>query len=179
MLVVIKPARGEQGIGITVGVTARAELKAAVARARQHCADVLVEELHSGEDLRVIVIDHEVVAAAVRRPASIVGDGTRTVRDLIVRQSRRREAATDGESRIPLDSTTLDVTAQLHPVLIDAGNGSAECPTDDLCRALCFESDQPQVGTYRGMDQQDGLLPCRIGEQVPRLTVHDGLVETP
>jgi GNAT-family acetyltransferase (TIGR03103 family) len=107
--VVVKPARGEQGLGITVGVTTRAELKAAVARARQHCTDVLVEELRSGEDLRVVVIDHEVVAAAVRRPASVVGDGTHTVQDLIMRQSRRREAATDGESRIPMDGTTRDV----------------------------------------------------------------------
>jgi GNAT-family acetyltransferase (TIGR03103 family) len=107
--VVVKPARGEQGVGITVGVTSRPELEAAVARARQHCPDVLVEELRSGEDLRVVVIDHEVVAAAVRRPASIVGDGTHTVEDLIVRQSRRREAATGGESRIPLDGTTREV----------------------------------------------------------------------
>jgi GNAT-family acetyltransferase (TIGR03103 family) len=107
--VVVKPARGEQGVGITVGVTTPVELRSAVTLARQHCPDVLVEELHSGEDLRVVVIDHEVVAAAVRRPATVVGDGTHTVEDLIVRQSRRRQAATDGESRIPLDGTTRDV----------------------------------------------------------------------
>lgn len=106
---VVKPARGEQGIGITVGVTSRPELEEAVTRARRHCPDVLVEELRSGEDLRVVVIDHEVVAAAVRRPASVLGDGTHTVEELIVAQSRRREAATGGESRIPLDGATRDV----------------------------------------------------------------------
>ena len=41
-----------------------------------------------------MVIDHEVVAAAVRRPAEVVGTGRHTVRDLVEAQSRRRAAAT-------------------------------------------------------------------------------------
>lgn len=107
--VVVKPARGEQGAGITVGVSEHDQLRTAVDLARQHCPDVLIEEMGVGEDLRVIVIDHEVVAAAVRRPAAVVGDGEHTVAQLIERQSRRRAAATGGESRIPLDATTRDV----------------------------------------------------------------------
>src|SRR5690349_16902570 len=81
--VVVKPARGEQGRGITVGVRDDAALERAVALALRFCPDVLVEELVAGEDLRVIVIDREVVAAAVRRPAEIVGDGRRTVAELV------------------------------------------------------------------------------------------------
>jgi GNAT-family acetyltransferase (TIGR03103 family) len=106
---VVKPARGEQGKGITVGVTTEDELERAVAAARQFCPDVLAEELVAGDDLRVVVIDHEVVAAAVRRPAEVVGDGRRTVTELVRAASRRRERATGGESRIPLDDTTADV----------------------------------------------------------------------
>jgi GNAT-family acetyltransferase (TIGR03103 family) len=106
---VVKPARGEQGKGITVGVTTDDELERAVSAARLFCPDVLVEELVEGEDLRVVVIDHEVVAAAVRRPAEVVGDGRRTVTELIRETSRRRERATGGESRIPLDDVTTDV----------------------------------------------------------------------
>ncbi len=106
---VVKPARGEQGKGITVGVTTEEDLAAAVAAARLFCPDVLVEELVDGEDLRVVVIDHEVVAAAVRRPAEVVGDGHRTVTDLVRLTSRRRERATGGESRIPLDDVTTAV----------------------------------------------------------------------
>ena len=153
--VVVKPARGEQGKGITVGVRDADHLHRAVAHARAHCPDVLLEECVSGEDLRIVVIDHEVVAAAVRRPATVVGTGTHTVAELIEAQSRRRAAATGGESRIPLDDGTVDtvrdagyeltdvlpegvalavrrtanlhtggtihdVTAQLHPALVDA-----------------------------------------------------------
>jgi GNAT-family acetyltransferase (TIGR03103 family) len=106
--VVVKPARGEQGQGITVGVETAEELHRAVDLARAHCPDVLLEQCCDGEDLRVVVIGHEVVAAAVRRPASIVGDGVHTVAELITTQSRRRAAATGGESTIPLDDLTIE-----------------------------------------------------------------------
>jgi len=108
---VVKPARGEQGRGITVGVRTREELSTAVAAARQHCPDVLIEELVTGQDLRVVVIDHEVVAAAVRRPAQVIGSGRHTVKELIEAQSRRRAAVTGGESRIPIDDTCRSVVA--------------------------------------------------------------------
>ena len=104
--VVVKPTRGEQGRGITVDVTDPQELAAAIRRAREVNDVVLLEEFVSGQDLRVIVIDYRVVAAAVRRPAHVVGTGDHTIRELIRAQSRRREAATGGESRIPLDAET-------------------------------------------------------------------------
>ncbi len=103
---VVKPARGEQGRGITVGVRDPRSLLRAVEEARRHCPDVLLEERFDGEDLRVVVIDHEVVAAALRIPATVVGDGLSTVGGLIDAQSRRRAAATGGESRIPMDEGT-------------------------------------------------------------------------
>ncbi|WP_432572098.1 N-acetylglutaminylglutamine synthetase [Kineococcus sp. SYSU DK005] len=104
--VVVKPARGEQGKGITVGVADGQALRRAVAEASANCPDVLVEEFVAGQDLRIVVIDHEVVAAAVRRPAAVIGTGTDDIRTLVARQSRRRHAATGGESTIPLDATT-------------------------------------------------------------------------
>jgi D-alanine-D-alanine ligase-like ATP-grasp enzyme len=67
---------------------------------------VILEQMVEGEDVRVIVIGYKVVAAAVRRPPQITGTGEHTVRTLIEKQSRRRAAATGGESRIPLDSET-------------------------------------------------------------------------
>ncbi|WP_337059488.1 N-acetylglutaminylglutamine synthetase [Kineococcus sp. G2] len=104
--VVVKPARGEQGKGITVGVRDGEALRRAVAEASANCPDVLVEEFVTGHDLRIVVIDHQVVAAAVRRPATVIGTGGDSVRELVRKQSRRREAATGGESSIPLDATT-------------------------------------------------------------------------
>ena len=107
--VVVKPTRGEQGKGITVGVTADHgpdDLVAAVARALEEYPEVLIEQRVIGDDLRLVVIDGRVVAAALRMPPEIIGTGEHTVRDLIVAESRRRSAATGGESRIPLDAIT-------------------------------------------------------------------------
>lgn len=119
--VVVKPARGEQGRGITVGVRDDEGLARAVDHALTFCPDVLVEELVPGQDLRVVVIDRAVVAAAVRRPAEVVGDGRNSVTDLVRSTSRRRERATGGESRIPLDGTTAEVVA-------DAGYAMDDVP---------------------------------------------------
>jgi GNAT-family acetyltransferase (TIGR03103 family) len=104
--VVVKPARGEQGHGITVDVSGLDAVRAAAEVARRVCDDVIVEERVPGQDLRIVVIDHRVVAAATRRPAQVVGDGESDLRTLIDRHSRRRAAATEGESRIPLDAET-------------------------------------------------------------------------
>jgi GNAT-family acetyltransferase (TIGR03103 family) len=83
-----------------------AEIEAAVAVAKQQSDRVLVEAMVEGQDLRLIVIDYKLVAAAIRRPAHVVGDGQSTVRQLVDRQSRRRMAATGGESKIPMDGET-------------------------------------------------------------------------
>ncbi|WP_245408404.1 N-acetylglutaminylglutamine synthetase [Zhengella mangrovi] len=104
--VVVKPARGEQGRGVSVGLAAMDDVDRAIGEARSVSDDVLIEACIAGEDLRLVVINYRVVAAAIRRPAMITGDGRSTVRELIDKQSRRRAAATGGESRIPLDAET-------------------------------------------------------------------------
>lgn len=103
---VVKPAIGEQGRGVTVGIDTVEALLAAIDLARRYSERVLLESFHAGQDLRIVVINSRVVAAAVRRPAQIVGDGERSARALIEKQSRRRRAATSGESRIPMDDET-------------------------------------------------------------------------
>ncbi|WP_156690062.1 N-acetylglutaminylglutamine synthetase [Mycobacterium sp. Marseille-P9652] len=113
--VVVKPTRGEQGKGITVGVSVEHgpdELAAALARAREQHPEVLIEQRVTGDDLRLVVIDGRVVAAALRLPPEIIGTGEHTVRDLIVAESRRRSAATGGESKIPLDDLTESTVAE-------------------------------------------------------------------
>ena len=110
--VVVKPTRGEQGKGITVGVNSPEELDAALARAREEHPNVLIEQRAPGDDLRLVVIDGKVVAAALRKPAEISGTGHHTIRELIETQSRRRAAATGGESRIPIDDVTEATVAE-------------------------------------------------------------------
>ncbi|HEY5701584.1 MAG TPA: N-acetylglutaminylglutamine synthetase, partial [Gammaproteobacteria bacterium] len=104
--IVVKPARGEQGAGVSVDLRTIKDMKAAIAAATGHDSTVILEKCVAGEDLRIVVIGFEMVAAAVRRPPQVVGDGRHSVSDLIEKQSRRRQAATGGESVIPLDEET-------------------------------------------------------------------------
>ncbi|MFJ4157099.1 N-acetylglutaminylglutamine synthetase [Pseudomonas sp. NPDC089752] len=104
--VVVKPVDGEQGQGVAVNLTTYDEVSQAIEHARRFDSRVLLESFHPGQDLRILVIGHEVVAAAIRHPAQVIGDGKHSVKALIEAQSRRRQAATGGESRIPLDDET-------------------------------------------------------------------------
>jgi len=110
--IVVKPAIGEQGKGITVGVDSVAGLDAALAEAARHHDRVVLESFHPGEDLRVVVIGYEVVAAAIRRPPEVMGDGQLSIEQLIEKLSRRRRASSQGESSIPLDNDTLSCLAE-------------------------------------------------------------------
>lgn len=104
--VVVKPLDSEQGKGISVGVRTPDDLKKAVRKAATISDTVLLEEFVDGQDLRIVVVDFKVAAAAIRKPPEIVGTGQHTVKTLIEKQSRRRAAATGGESHIPLDEET-------------------------------------------------------------------------
>ena len=104
--IVVKPARGEQGRGISVDISDPVDMVRAIEDAEIVCDRVLLEEFCEGADLRIIVIGFKVIAAAIRVPATVVGDGVSDVRSLIDRQSRRRASATGGESRIPVDAET-------------------------------------------------------------------------
>jgi len=104
--VVVKPALGEQGKGISMDVRTPEHLAEAIERAKKEGGHVVIEELCEGQDLRIVCIGYKVVAAAIRRPAQVVGDGSSTIARLIEQQSARRAAATGGESRIPVDAET-------------------------------------------------------------------------
>jgi len=115
--IVVKPAIGEQGKGISVGVEKENELEDAITKARTYSERVLLESFHSGEDLRVVLINYRVVAAAIRRPATIIGDGNHDAKTLIEKQSRRRQAATNNESSIPIDQDTMQCLAKVNASL--------------------------------------------------------------
>ena len=81
--VVVKPRWTDRGTAVSVGLTTRAEVEAAFHRARQVSRSVLIERLIPGEDHRVLVAGGRFVAAAQRLPAAVLGDGTRTVAELL------------------------------------------------------------------------------------------------
>ncbi|MFW7377412.1 MAG: N-acetylglutaminylglutamine synthetase [Oligoflexus sp.] len=104
--VVVKPVNGEQGKHVYVGITDEGSLIKALEAIRDQGETPILQEFVDGMDLRVIVIGGRFVAAAVRKPPMIVGDGQNTAENLIRILDRRRSAATDGESRVHIDGET-------------------------------------------------------------------------
>jgi cyanophycin synthetase len=81
--VVVKPDVGNHGRGATIHITDLDQLKRAfhVAQAKHHA--VIVEEYVKGYDFRLLVINGQLVAAARREPAHVIGDGRSSIKNLI------------------------------------------------------------------------------------------------
>jgi cyanophycin synthetase len=90
--VVTKPYNGNHGRGITVGLATADAVRAGFAAAAEHSSSVIVETYLHGDDHRLLVVNGELIAATRRTPGRVVGDGTRTIRQLveIVNQDPRR-----------------------------------------------------------------------------------------
>ncbi|WP_426110005.1 cyanophycin synthetase [Massilia sp. PWRC2] len=81
--VVIKPKDGNQGKGVTVNITTKAQMTAGFAAAAEFRDDILVERYLPGNDFRLLVVGGKLVAAARRDPPQVIGDGIASVRQLV------------------------------------------------------------------------------------------------
>lgn len=91
---VVKPDGGRGGFGVTCGVTSVERFKEAWQKASGGKLSerlILVEELITGVDLRVYVVEGNVVAAASRIPAHVVGDGVTALAGLVLQKQEVRE----------------------------------------------------------------------------------------
>ncbi len=108
--VVVKPRDGNQGKGVSVKVETREHLEAAWAAANEISSDILVERFIPGHDFRVLVVGGQLVAAARRDPAHVIGDGVHTVRELVDEVNldpRRGEGHATPLTRIRVDEVAL------------------------------------------------------------------------
>jgi cyanophycin synthetase len=80
---VIKPIDGNHGRGITVDIQNYEDAVVAFHAAKEVSRRVIVEKFVTGEDYRLLVINHVLVAAAKRTPAHVIGDGKSTVTELV------------------------------------------------------------------------------------------------
>lgn len=80
---VIKPLSGNHGRGVSIKISDQDRLEEAFALASQYSRTVVVEKYLEGFDFRFLVIDGVFQAAAMRRPAYVVGDGIHSIQQLI------------------------------------------------------------------------------------------------
>ncbi len=81
--VVVKPRDGNQGKGVAVNLSTQAQIEEAFAVASDISSEVIVERYVPGVDYRLLVVGKTLVAAARRDPAHVIGDGDRTIEQLI------------------------------------------------------------------------------------------------
>src|SRR6201996_5275254 len=109
---VFKPLDGNHGRGITTNIRTPEDALAAYEHAAKVSRRVIVERFVQGYDFRVLVIDHKMVAAALRDPAHVKGDGHSTIQQLIDRENtdpRRGYGHENVLTLISVDRDTLDI----------------------------------------------------------------------
>lgn len=81
--VVTKPVNGNHGKGATTNIRTWEEATEAFAAAKKYSRGIICEKYITGRDFRVLVVNYKFVAAALRTPASVIGDGVSTIQQLI------------------------------------------------------------------------------------------------
>ncbi len=81
--VVVKPSDGNHGKGATIGIVDDEHLERAFESAKAFSRYIIVERQLIGHDFRALVVNHQFVAAAHRVPAHVIGDGKKTIGELI------------------------------------------------------------------------------------------------
>lgn len=110
--VVVKPLDGNQGRGVAVNLSTKEQVFTAYASAKEEGDLVLVEKFAPGCDYRLLIINHQLVAAAKREPPQVTGDGRRTISELVVevnQDPRRGEDHATSLNKIPLDDIAKGV----------------------------------------------------------------------
>lgn len=80
---VTKPLNGNHGRGATTNLKNWEELKEGLEIAQKHSRAVICEKFITGYDHRALVINFKFVAAALRTPAAVTGNGKQTIQELI------------------------------------------------------------------------------------------------
>ena len=81
--IVLKPLDGNHGKGASINVTNWEDAVKGLKHAKEYSRRVIVEKFITGFDFRVLVINNEVVAAAQRVPAHVIGNSKNTIQELI------------------------------------------------------------------------------------------------
>lgn len=80
---VFKPLDGNHGKGASINVKTVDEARSAFDHAKKYSRKIIVEKFITGYDFRILVINHRFIAAALREPAHVKGDGVSNIQQLI------------------------------------------------------------------------------------------------
>jgi cyanophycin synthetase len=104
--VVVKPLDGNQGRGVSLGITSEAEMNLAFRTAADISDKVLIEEQLAGRNYRLLVVNNRLVAASERLPCQVTGDGKHQIQELINIENENSLRGSDHEK--PLSKIKID-----------------------------------------------------------------------
>jgi cyanophycin synthetase len=113
--IVLKPLNGNHGKGATINITNWPCAMTAFQRAQKFSEKVIVEKFIQGYDFRILVVNNKFVAAALRKPAFVVGDGRSTIQELIDavnKDPRRGNCHEKVLTAIKVDDVTMELLAK-------------------------------------------------------------------
>ena len=114
---VFKPLDGNHGKGASINVKTKEEAFVAFEHAKKYSRKIIVEKFISGFDFRILVINHRFIAAALREPAHVIGDGVSTIEQLIEienQDERRGYGHENVLTEISIDRETHDELSKLN-----------------------------------------------------------------
>lgn len=162
---VLKPIDGNHGRGITTDVQNWEDACIALAAAKEVSRSVIVERFIVGDDYRLLVIDHKLVAAARRTAAHVMGDGKSTIQELIDQcndDPRRGYGHEKVLTLIKINQMTMDI-------LTDAGRTLDTVPTPGEFVQLKDTGNLSTGGTAE--DMTDVVHPANVfmAERISRI----------
>jgi len=110
---VFKPLDGNHGKGASINVKTEAEAIEAFHHAKKYSYKIIVEKFISGYDFRVLVINHRFIAAALREPAHVIGDGKSNIQELIDLENADPRRGYGHENVLTEISVDKETTGQL------------------------------------------------------------------
>jgi cyanophycin synthetase len=113
--VVVKPLDASHGRGILTNIRTEDDLRRAYREAIEVREEVIVERHLEGADFRFVVVAGKFICAAQRVPAFVVGDGRRTIAELVEEANRDPRRGIGHEkmlTKIELDDLSLAFLAR-------------------------------------------------------------------
>ena len=125
--VVMKPSFGTHGTGVVMDIATPQDIARSLATAGATTAKkILMEQQVAGTEYRMTATRTQLLAVTLRKPAHIVGDGERTVRELIdAKNANPARQQNPALKDIPIDEQTDGILARQNSAL-DAVPGEGE-----------------------------------------------------
>lgn len=179
--IVIKPLNGNHGNGATINILDWEHAVCAFHRAQKYGQKVIVEKYIQGSDFRILVVNYKFVAAALRTPATITGDGHHSIRELIDianKDPRRGNGHDNVLTEIHADEICLELLKKKGYTLesvLPQGESLALKPTANLSTGgtatdVTDEVHPQNRSTFERIARNIGLDVCGIDVMAPNLS---------